>query len=62
MSDPTVHRRLTSQRLQQQLEVTMHIRIIPIDVGPADAMTQVQLQPGLVSAYVLRPMDQQQPS
>lgn len=39
----------------------MHIRITPIDVGPADAMTQVQLQPGLVSAYVLRPMDQQQP-
>jgi hypothetical protein len=38
----------------------MHIRITPLDVGPEDAITAVQ-QPGLVAAYALRPMDQQQP-
>jgi len=39
----------------------MHIRITPLEARPDEAMAQVEQQPGLISAYVMRPMDQQQP-
>ena len=39
----------------------MHIRITPLGTRPDEAMAQVERQPGLISAYVMRPMDQQQP-
>ncbi|MGI8723751.1 MAG: hypothetical protein ACR2JG_16205 [Geodermatophilaceae bacterium] len=39
----------------------MYIRISPLDIRPEDAMSELDQQPGLVSAYVMRPMDQQQP-
>lgn len=39
----------------------MHIRISPLDIRPEDAMSGLDQQSGLVCAYVMRPMDQQQP-
>ncbi|MDQ3715395.1 MAG: hypothetical protein M3381_05085 [Actinomycetota bacterium] len=39
----------------------MHIKITPLDARPEDAVSELEAQPGLVSAYVMRPMDQQQP-
>lgn len=39
----------------------MHIRITQLDARPEDAMAELQERPGLVAAYVMRPMDQQQP-
>ncbi len=39
----------------------MHMRIAPHDSPAEAAMTQLGQLPGLVSAYVLRPMDQQRP-
>lgn len=38
----------------------MNIRITPLDIRPEVAMAQLDSIPGLVSAHVLRPMDQQQ--
>ncbi|MEJ7772612.1 MAG: hypothetical protein WKF51_11975 [Geodermatophilaceae bacterium] len=39
----------------------MHIRISPLDIRPEDAMSELDQQPGLISAYVIRPMDQREP-
>ncbi len=39
----------------------MHIRITQLDARPEDAMAELQHRPGMVAAYVMRPMDQKQP-
>ncbi|MDQ3735564.1 MAG: hypothetical protein M3400_16480 [Actinomycetota bacterium] len=39
----------------------MHIRITPLVAAPDAAIAQVEQRLGLISAYVLRPMDQQRP-
>lgn len=39
----------------------MHIRITSLHARPEEAMAEVQRQAGLIAAYILRPMDQQQP-
>ncbi|MDQ4038781.1 MAG: hypothetical protein M3313_10655 [Actinomycetota bacterium] len=39
----------------------MHIRITTLETRPEAAMAQIEQQPGLIAAYVMRPMDQLQP-
>ncbi|MBA3799481.1 MAG: hypothetical protein H0X18_10415 [Geodermatophilaceae bacterium] len=39
----------------------MHIRITPLESQPEQASAQLEQQPGLIAAYVMQPMDQQQP-
>lgn len=39
----------------------MHIRITPLAAPAEEAIAQLEQQPGLVSAYALRPMDKPQP-
>ncbi len=38
----------------------MHIRITPLAISPDEAICRVEARSGLISAYVMHPMDQQQ--